>query len=124
LAELLEKELPNFYLSLKGVNIVDINIPKTISDVIVEKQVQDERNILAEKKELEKKNLASAQIAEAKGSYEAAQYESKTKDILSQPRMLELFKAETDRIWAQKGVSPYGSNNVFGISPTLLRNTN
>lgn len=122
LAELLEKELPTFYVRLIGVNIVDINIPQQISSVIIEKQAQDERNMLAEKKKLEKENLAQAQIAESKGNYEAAQFDAKTKDILSQPRMLELYKVETERIWAEKGVSPYGQNNVFGVLPTLLRN--
>ena len=31
--------------------------------------------------------------------------------------MIELFKAETERVWAEKGVSPYGNNNVFGFDP-------
>jgi regulator of protease activity HflC (stomatin/prohibitin superfamily) len=122
LAEFLEKELPTFYINFKGVNIVDINIPSQISSVIIEKQAQDERNILAEKKKLEKENLAQAQIAESKGNYEAAQFDAKTKDILSQPRMLELYRAETDRIRAEKGVSEFGENNVFGVLPSLLRN--
>jgi hypothetical protein len=39
---------------------------------------------------------------------------------MSQPKMLELYKAETDRIWAQRGVSPYGYNNVFGGASNIL----
>jgi hypothetical protein len=36
--------------------------------------------------------------------------------------MLELYRAETDRIRAKNGVSEFGENNVFGVLPTLLRN--
>jgi hypothetical protein len=30
--------------------------------------------------------------------------------------MIELYRAETERVWAEKGVSPWGNNNVFGNS--------
>lgn len=33
--------------------------------------------------------------------------------------MLELYRAETERIWANNGVSPFGENNVFGNSGIL-----
>jgi regulator of protease activity HflC (stomatin/prohibitin superfamily) len=52
-------------------------------------------------------------VARAQGDYEAALLEAKTKEALSQPKMLELYRAETERVWAQKGVSPYGNNNTF-----------
>lgn len=61
-------------------------------------------------------------VAVAKGQFEAAQYEAKEKELLSQPKLLELYQAETDRIWAQKGVSPYGQNNVFGQGTGILLN--
>lgn len=67
---------------------------------------------------------ALKKVAEAKGNFEAAQYDARTKEILSQPKMLELYRAETDRIWAQKGKSPYGSNNVFGNTSGILLNRN
>ncbi len=67
---------------------------------------------------------ALKKVAEAKGNFEAAQYDARTKEILSQPKMLELYRAETDRIWAQKGKSPYGSNNVFGSAQGILLNRN
>jgi hypothetical protein len=65
---------------------------------------------------------ALKKVAEAKGNFEAAQYDAKTKEILSQPKMLQLYRAETDRIWAQKGKSPYGNNNVFGTASGILLN--
>ena len=37
-------------------------------------------------------------------------------------KLLELYRAETERVWAQKGVSPYGNNNVFGSASGLLLN--
>lgn len=36
--------------------------------------------------------------------------------------VIGLYKAETDRIWATKGVSPYGENNVFGSLPGMILN--
>lgn len=102
--------------------IRDVDLPDNITRAIEAKQVQDEKNLLAEKKKREEENLAQARIAKAKGNYEAAQYQAKTKQILSQPRMLELYRAETDRIWAEKGVSRYGNNNVFGSGASVLLN--
>jgi len=67
---------------------------------------------------------AMRKVAVAKGNFEAAQFDAKTKEIMSQPKMLELYKAETERIWAQKGVSPYGNNNVFGSSSGMILNRN
>lgn len=52
-------------------------------------------------------------VARAQGDYEAALLEAKTKEALSQPKMLELYRAETERVWAQRGVSPYGQNNTI-----------
>ncbi len=114
LVKSLSERFPTFYVDLIGVELTKVDIPNRISDQIVEKQVQDERNALAEKKELEQKNLANAEIARAKGQYEAALFDAKTKDIMSSPKMVELYRAETERVWAEKGVSPWGNNNVFG----------
>lgn len=66
--------------------------------------------------------IAAKKVATAKGDYEAAQFNAKTKEIMSQPKMLALYEAETARIWADKGVSPYGSNNVFGANTNVLLN--
>ena len=40
---------------------------------------------------------------------------------MSQPAVLKLYEAETERKWAEKGVSPYGNNNVFGAGVTVLK---
>lgn len=61
-------------------------------------------------------------VAVAKGKFEAAEYEAREKELLSQPKLLDLYKAETERIWAQSGVSPYGTNNVFGQTSGILLN--
>jgi regulator of protease activity HflC (stomatin/prohibitin superfamily) len=119
LTQILKEKFPEFYVDCIGVNITKVDIPKEISNMIVQKQIQDERNTLAEKKELEQKNLAQAEVARAKGEYEAAQYDAKTRDILSSPKQLELYRAETERVWAEKGVSPWGNNNVFGDTKTF-----
>jgi len=67
--------------------------------------------------------LSEAKLtALSKGNYEAAIYDAKTKEILSQPKLLELYRAETERVWAQRGVSPYGNNNVFGSASGIFLN--
>jgi hypothetical protein len=40
---------------------------------------------------------------------------------MSQPAVLRLYEAETDRKWAEKGVSRYGNNNVFGAGVSILK---
>lgn len=122
LSEILKKELPEFYVEFKRARFTDINIPDGISQLAEQTAVQLGRNELALKKEAEQVALAKANIAKSKGNYEAAQYDEKTKALMSQPKLLELYNAETARIWAEKGISPYGSNNVFGTNPSLLLN--
>ena len=94
---------------------------KAIADVAEETAIQEGRNTLAAKKELEQTNLAKARIAEAKGKFDAAEFDAKTKDIMSSPKMLELKKLEIEMEWARKGVSKYGNNNVFGASTSVLK---
>lgn len=114
LSEILKKELPEFHIEFKRVRFTDINIPKGISDLAEQTAVQIGKNELAKKKEEEQVGIAAANVAKAEGEYRAAQFNEKTKELMSQPKLLELYRAETDRIWAEKGVSRYGANNVFG----------
>jgi len=82
--------------------------------------LQETATIISQTKQAEQ--TALKKVATAKGNYEAAIYDAKTKEILSQPKMLELYRAETERVWAEKGVSPYGNNNVFGSAQGMLLN--
>lgn len=121
LAQILSEELPQFYVEFKRVRFTDINIPSGISRLAEETAVQLGKNELASKKEAEQTALAKAAVAKSKGLFEAAEYDVKTKQLMSQPAVLKLFEAETDRIWAEKGVSPYGNNNVFGTNPSIFK---
>lgn len=113
------------YLKCDDIIIRDVELPKKINTAIINKQVQDEKNLLAEKKKLEQENLAAAKIATSKGDYEAAQYDAKTKDILSQPRMLELQRVENERLmwegFKKHGKSPFGNNNMYGVTPAVIK---
>jgi len=119
---ILQAEFPDFYVDCSRVRITDVDIPKAVADLAEQTAVQLGRNELASKKEAEQVALAKAKVAESQGNYDASQLDVKTKQLMSQPAVLELYQAETERIWAQKGVSPYGSNNVFGTVPGLLLN--
>lgn len=120
MGDILDEKLHSMYQIFKRVEITDVDLPDKISNMIVAAKEQDEKNNLAEKKELEQKYLADAQIARAKGEFEAAQYDAKTKDILSQPKMLQLLKVENEKLmwegFIKHGKSPYGENNMFGIN--------
>ena len=70
--------------------------------------------------EEEQTNLAKAAVAKAKGEYEAAEYNSKSAELMSTPANLKLKELDVQMKWAEKGVSPYGENNVFGSQPGLI----
>lgn len=118
---LLKEAFLKNHLQCDDVIIQDIDLPPTISNAIEQKQVQEQRNLLAEKKKVEEENLAAARVAKAEGDYNAAVFDAKTKDILSQPKMLKLKELEIEELWAKKGVSKYGNNNVFGAGATILK---
>jgi regulator of protease activity HflC (stomatin/prohibitin superfamily) len=121
LSEIIGAELPEFYVHFARIQMTDVDIPAPVAKLAEETAVQIGRNELALKKEAEQVALASARVAKSKGDYEAAEYDVKTKDLMSQPRLLSLYEAETARVWAEKGVSPYGNNNVFGADINVLR---
>ena len=121
LSDIISNELPEFYIEFKRLQMTDVDIPKTVSKLAEETAVQLGRNELAKKKEAEQTALAKAKVAKSKGEFEAAQFDVKTKELMSRPAVLKLYEAETDRIWANKGVSRFGNNNVFGSSASVIK---
>lgn len=114
LAKIISEELPDFYVEFVRLQMTDVDIPEKVAQLAEETAVQLGRNELAKKKEAEQTALAKASVAKSKGKFEAAEYDVKTKRLMSQPAVLKLYEAETERKWAEKGVSKYGNNNVFG----------
>lgn len=110
----LEVELPEFFLSFARIQMTDVDLPLAVSKLAEETAIQIGKNEKATKLEAEKVAIAKALVAEAEGKYRAAQFDVKTKELMSRPAVLALYKAETDRIWANKGMSPFGNNNIFG----------
>lgn len=121
LSSIISKELPEFYVSFSRLQMTDVDIPKAVAQLATETAVQLGRNELATKKEAEQVALAKAKVAAAQGLYDAEKLNDKTKAIQSKPQYLELYEAETRRIWAEKGRSPYGDNNVFGANTSVLK---
>jgi regulator of protease activity HflC (stomatin/prohibitin superfamily) len=109
---------------LNNIAILKMALPPSYKKAIERKiaVLQETATIISQTKQAEQ--TALKKVATAKGNYEAAIYDAKTKEILSQPKMLELYRAETERVWANKGKSPYGSNNVFGSTQGILLNRN
>lgn len=110
--------------TLNNIAILKMALPASYKKAIERKiaVLQETATIISQTKQAEQ--TALKKVALAKGNYEAAIYDAKTKEILSQPKMLELYRAETERVWAEKGKSPYGSNNVFGSTQGILLNRN
>jgi regulator of protease activity HflC (stomatin/prohibitin superfamily) len=109
---------------LNNIAILKMAIPESYRKAIENKIKVIQETATIKSQTIQAEQTAQRKVAEAKGNYEAAIYDAKTKEIMSQPKMLELYRAETDRIWAQKGKSPYGQNNVFGTTSGLLINRN
>ena len=122
LASIIAAELPEFYVTFARLQMTDVDIPLAVSRLATETAVQLGRNELAKKKEAEQTALAKAAVAKSKGLFEASEFDVKTKKLMSQPAVLKLYEAETDRRWAERGVSKYGTNNVFGASASLFKN--
>ena len=108
--DILFVEFPAFYVNCSRVRITDVDIPQQIAEAAEATAKQAELNKLSESK-----------VFEAKNKLDAARFEAEAKAILSKPEMLSLKKLEVEMEWAKKGVSPYGSNNVFGAGTTILK---
>jgi SPFH domain / Band 7 family len=117
LAKTLDKE--GFLLN--NIAIVKMSLPPSYKEAIERKIAVLQETATVKSKTIQAEAIALQKIATAKGNFEAAQYDAKTKEVLSQPKMIELMNAETLRIYAEKGVSPYGQNNVFGQMPQLFK---
>lgn len=122
-AKSLEKALLAEGFRLDNITILKMVIPESYRRAIETKikVIQETATVVSQTKKAEAD--AQRKVAIAKGDYDAAVFDAKTKEIMSQTKMIELYKAETDRIWAEKGVSPWGNNNVFG-NPSILLNRN
>lgn len=103
LNDILSREMPSYFVNFVRIQITDVDIPDAIAKASEATAKQQELN-----------KLAGEKAKEAENNFKAAEWDAKTKDILSQPAMLQLKKLEIEEMWAKKGVSPYGTNNVFG----------
>lgn len=125
LNEILKSELAEFYVVAARVQMTDVDIPNAVADLAEQTAVQIGRNELAMKKEAEQVALAKSKVAEAQGNYDAGVLNAKTKDLLSQPKMIELQKVENERImwegFRTHGKSPYGNNNMFGAETSIVK---
>jgi hypothetical protein len=108
--------------TLNNIAVLKMALPASYKAAIERKiaVLQETATIISQTKQAEQ--TALKKVALAKGNYEAAQYDAKTKEILSQPKLLELYRAETERIRATNGTSEYGQNNVFGSAQGISLN--
>jgi hypothetical protein len=103
LSVILSKELPEFYVNFARVQLTDVDIPTQIAQAAE-----------ATAKQLELNKLAYEKAKEAENNFRAAEWDAKTKDVLSQPKMLALYELELQEKWIKKWNGSFGNNNVFG----------
>jgi len=103
LSQILAMELPEFYVNFARVQLTDVDIPEPIAHAAEN---------TARQLELNKLELEKAQAAENR--FKAAEWDAKTKDVLSQPAMLKLYELELQEKWINKWNGQFGNNNVFG----------
>jgi regulator of protease activity HflC (stomatin/prohibitin superfamily) len=118
----LEKALDKEGFILNNIAVLKMDIPASYRKAIETKIKVIQETATIKSQTIQAEQTALKKVALAKGNYEAALYDAKTKEILSQPKLLELYRAETERVWAEKGKSPYGQNNVFGSTSGILLN--
>lgn len=131
LQSLCEKELTKKFreknIILLDVLIRDVNLPKKIKEGIEAKESQKQKNELAEKINKEKQYLATAAITEAEGikqskikvaEGEAQAIKLKQQQLRQSPQYIEFIKWQG---YAKSGKSPYGNNNVFGASTSVIK---
>jgi hypothetical protein len=127
LSTYLRRELASVYCDLIRVNITSVDIPNDISEMIIAKQIQDEKNLLAEKINLENMNLGKAKLTKDSLEFLAAEYEAKKMKALSTKANLELKELEIREIEARgyekHGSSKYGTNNWFGNNSASVLKT-
>lgn len=125
LSKIISEELPDFYVEFRRIQMTDVDIPQKVAELAEQTAVQIGKNELASKKKAEQEFLADAKVAEAQGNYDAAILNAKTKDLLSQPKMIELQRVENEKLmwegFKQHGKSPYGNNNVFGEGTAIVK---
>ena len=120
LSQILAAELPDFYVEFARIQMTDVDIPQAVAELAKQTAVQLGKNDLASKKEAEQVALAAARVAKL---------QAKTKDILSQPKMLKLMQLEIEQTYAKgfekHGTSRYGSGNWYGTNTAaVLKNVN
>ena len=124
ITQLLDREAQAIYVDVPRVNFTKVGIPVEVARIAEQTAVQLSRNELATKKEAEQVALAKAKVAQAQGDYDAGVLNAKTRDLLSQPKMLELQRVENEKLmwegFKKHGKSPWGQNNWFGVNPNVM----
>ncbi len=111
------------HITVKYALVRDVGLPELIARSIEQKEEQEQKNLLAEKKKVEAINLAAAQIEKARGdssaqviraAAEAEMIRLKQAQLAQSPNYIELVKA-------QQWDGSYGSGNVYGGGVSLFK---
>lgn len=116
----IEKTLGKYF------NIIDYRpnmiSPDYLKEAIIEKATLTQAIENAKTRGLAVEENGKADVKKAEYALKVDKLNAEANTVKSQPKLLELYKAETDREWAVKGISPWGTNNVFGTMPGMFLN--
>jgi len=116
--DMLSTEFHDNFITYNFCEIADVNLPKNISEEIVNKETQKQRNLTAFEKKVEEMNLANARIEKARGDSSlliSANFEASSIEVISKQLAKSKDYIDYTRWNKWDGVgSPWGSGNVYG----------
>jgi len=125
--ELFQEEFPSNFVTYNFVEIADVNLPPNVNKAITAKETQKQNNQKAKELEQEQEYLANAERTKARGEKDARvlraegraqEIELVQKQLSKSPSYIELVKWKG---YAEGNGSPYGDNNVFGMSTSIIK---
>lgn len=122
---ILTNDFKGNFVDLAYVEIADVDLPGPIAAEITNKESQKQRNLKSELMKTEEKNLADARIEKARGDssllvsavFKAKAIQKEAEQLNKNPQYIEYIKWKG---FADNKVSPYGTNNVFGVSSGVM----
>jgi regulator of protease activity HflC (stomatin/prohibitin superfamily) len=125
---LFQEEFPSNFVTYNFVEIADVNLPPNVNEAITAKETQKQNNQKAKELEQEQEYLANAEITKATGEKKARVLRAEgraqeialvQKQLSRSPSYIELVKWKG---YADGKGSPYGTNNMYGVSTSIMKN--
>jgi regulator of protease activity HflC (stomatin/prohibitin superfamily) len=118
----IESSFSENYLKLYYADTKDLDLPKAIDDEIVAKEVQEQRNLRAEKLKAEAQSKSSAKVATANGDAESRKIKADAEAYEYEMKQKNLSDKMIKQQWIDKWDGKLGNGNVFGNGTMMYKN--